>query len=131
MESSKHIANVRNAAHSITKGDYSTALTYVNGAYTHLYNEKRKIAKSYPHKNFKQIANSDCKRYRHWRTVFFNIDCNASTALAKIQKHSNTDGREFVSMTGVDLLKKTHTLRSHCSMFAGLRIVQTKDNEDD
>lgn len=131
MESNKHIVNVRDAIRCISKGDFSTALTYINGAYLHLYNESRKIIKCYPHKNFRQIANSDCKRYRRWRSVFFQIDHTASATLTKIQNHSNTDGREFVSMTGVDLLKKTHTLRSHCSMFAGLRTVQTKENEDD
>lgn len=93
MESSKHITNVRDATRSIAKGDYSTALTYISGAYNHLYNEKRKITQFYPHKNFKQIANSDCKRYRHWRAVFFQIDINASAALAKIESHSKTKAK--------------------------------------
>lgn len=34
-------------------------------------------------------------------------------------------------MTGVDLLKKTHALRSHCNMFAGLRTAQYKEDEDE
>ncbi|MDD3836104.1 MAG: hypothetical protein PHS42_11650 [Sulfurimonas sp.] len=131
MESNKHIANIRDVARCITRGDYSTALSHIYGAYTHLYNEKRKIIKFYPHKNFKQIANSDCKRYRHWRVVFFQIDRDASPSLAKIQNHSNVKNREFISMTGVDLLKKTHALRSHCNMFAGLRTAQYKEDEDD
>ncbi len=131
MESNKHITNVKDAIRCISKGDYSTALSYISGAYTHLYNEKRKIVKCHPHKNFRQIANSDCKRYGRWRSVFFQIDRTASATLTKIQNYSNTDGREFISFTGVDLLKKTHTLRNHCSMFAGLRTVRVKEDEDD
>lgn len=110
--------SLADALKKIKKDDFSGALVQLYIIYNRFHKIKHKIALQNPNKNFKAIINSDCKIYKTWREEFLEINHQALTLLKAIEKHSQRNEKNYIGLTGDDILKKTITLQKHCDMFS-------------
>ncbi len=123
--------HINNAQKSIYKREYSMALTQIYSIYHRFYAAKRKIILSYSNKSFLQIANSDCVRYKNWRTSFYSVDNKAEEILKIIENHSASSGKKFVTADGDNILKNARAMRNHCNLFASMRKITEKTNKEE